>query len=211
MGDTFEIHLDTLGIVNGCIDLLEQELSYPEFAHNNTYGIQAINETLYKQSLDNFYRPVTGCKDQILHCQSLASEYDPNAFGANDFVNAVCQNASRYCEDEVEGQYISYSGRNYYDIASIDPTPFPHPYFLGFLSQHWVQGALGVPINYTESNNGVYTAFDATGDYARKDIRGGQLADIAYLLEKGVKVSLMFGDRDYACNCKLRLVPSILS
>lgn len=30
--------------------------------------------------------------------------------------------------------------------------------------------------------------------------KGGQLDDIAYLLEKGVKVVMMYGDRDYACN-----------
>ena len=152
--------------------------------------------------MDNFYRPETGCKDQILNCQALADKYDPNAYGNVDHVNEVCQNASDYCSNEVEGQYVNYSGRNFYDIAAIDPDPFPYPYFLGYLSQHWVQGALGVPVNFTESTNGVYAAFQATGDYARKDIRGGQLADLAYLLDKGVKVALMFGDRDYACNCK---------
>ena len=157
--------------------------------------------------MDNFYRPKTGCKDQIINCQALADKYDPDAYGNNDHVNEVCQNATDYCGNEVEGLYIQYSGRNYYDISVIDPDPFPYPYFEGFLSQHWVQGALGVPINFTVSNNAVYAAFDATGDYARKDIRGGQLADLAYLLDKGVKVALMFGDRDYACNCKLSLLP----
>ena len=38
-GEGFIIHLDTLGNVNGCIDLLIQEPSYTEFAYNNTYGI----------------------------------------------------------------------------------------------------------------------------------------------------------------------------
>lgn len=194
--------MDTLGIINGCIDLLVGELSYPEMAYNNTYGIQAINETLYKQAVDNFNRPKTGCKDQILNCRSLADRLDPNAYGNNDEVNAACADATTYCENLVEGQYVNSSGRNYYDIAAIDPDPFPPEYFLGFLAQHWVQGALGVPINFTESTNGVYEGFQSTGDYARRDIRGGQLADIAYLLDKGIKVALMYGDRDYACNCE---------
>ena len=73
-----------------------------------------------------------------------------------------------------------------------------------------MQGALGVLVNFTKTNNGVSSAvasaFVATGDYARKDIRGGQLADIAYLLDRGVKVALIFGDRDYKCNCKRYLL-----
>ena len=60
---------------------------------------------------------------------------------------------------------------------------------------------MGVAINFTESTDGVYEAFTATGDYARKDIRGGSLQDLAYLLDNGVKVALLAGDRDYACNC----------
>ena len=144
--------------------------------------------------------------DQILNCQALADEKDLDEYGNNDDVNEACQSAASFCIEEVEGQYTGSSGRNYYDVAAVDPDPFPYSYFLGYLSQNWVQGALGVPVNFTESNNGVSSAFGATGDYARKDIRGGQLADIAYLLDKGVKVALIFGDRDYACNCKRSLL-----
>ncbi|KAL8782900.1 MAG: hypothetical protein Q9213_005012 [Squamulea squamosa] len=200
VGEEYVIHLDTLGIVNGCIDLLIQEPSYPEFSYNNTYGIQAINQTLYQQALDNFNRPDTGCKALILQCQALANEGDPNATGNNDTVNQACSAANVYCGNEVESQYINESGRNYYDIAAIDPTPFPPNYYLGYLAQNYVQAALGVPINYTQSTNGVYEAFNSIGDYARTDIRGGQIQDLAYLLDNGVKVALMYGDRDYACN-----------
>ncbi|KAI4186650.1 MAG: hypothetical protein LQ346_005636, partial [Caloplaca aetnensis] len=184
-GEEYIIHLDTLGIVNGCIDLLIQEPYYPEFAYNNTYDIQAINKTLYQQALDNFNRPETGCRALILECQRLATEGDPDATGNNYTVNQACSAANVYCGNEVESQYINESGRNYYDIASIDPTPFPPNYYLGYLSQHYVQGALGVPINYTQSTNGVYEAFNSIGDYARTDIRGGQIQDLAYLLDNG--------------------------
>ncbi|KAL8687080.1 MAG: hypothetical protein Q9218_006646 [Villophora microphyllina] len=196
----FIIHLDTLGIVNGCIDLLTHDPTYPEFAYNNTYGIQAINQTLYQQALDNFNRPNTGCKALILQCQALAAEGDPDATGNNATVNQACIAANNYCSNEVEAQYINDSGRNYYDIAAIDPDPFPPSYYLGYLAQHYVQAALGVPINYTQSTNGVYEAFNSIGDYARTDIRGGQIQDLAYLLDNGIKVALMYGDRDYACN-----------
>lgn len=198
--EEFIIHLDTLGIVNGCIDLLIQEPYYPEMAYNNTYGIQAINQSVYQESLDNFNRPETGCKALIIKCQQLATEGDPQATGNNDTVNEACSRANIYCSDNVESAYIEISGRNYYDIASIDPTPFPPNYYLGYLANNYVQAALGVPVNYTQSTNGVYEAFNDIGDYARTDIRGGQLQDIAYLLDNGIKVALMYGDRDYACN-----------
>jgi serine carboxypeptidase len=53
-----------------------------------------------------------------------------------------------------------------------------------------------VPINFTESSNSVYEAFERTGDTAR----GGFLEDVASLLDAGVKVALVYGDRDFACN-----------
>ncbi|KAI9812725.1 MAG: hypothetical protein M1827_004481 [Pycnora praestabilis] len=198
-GDTFDIHLDTLGIINGCVDLLSQELSYPTIAYNNTYGIEAINQTIYEQAVNAFEMP-GGCLDQILKCRALAAVGDPNFDGNNYTVNEVCSAADNYCSNEVEGPYVEYAGRGYYDIAHISPDPFPPSYFIGFLNQHWVQGALGVPINYTESVNSVYFGFEATGDYPRADIRGGYLQDLAYLLDNGIKVAMAYGDRDYACN-----------
>lgn len=66
----------------------------------------------------------------------------------------------------------------------------------GYLARHWVQKALGVPVNYTAGSQVVSNAFQGTGDMSR----GGFLEAIGYLLESGVKVALMYGDRDYACN-----------
>ena len=198
-GKTYEIHLDTLGIINGCIDVIAQALSFPHFAYNNTYGIQAINESLFQQSNDNYLMP-GGCLDQILRCQALAAEGDPNFIGNNKTVNKACKLASDCENNLVEGPYLDVSNRNYYDVTAPSLDPFPPPYFLGYLSQHYVQAAIGVATNFTESTNSVYYAFDSTGDYARDDMRGGYLEDLAYLLDNGVKVSLIYGDRDYACN-----------
>lgn len=191
------IQLDTLGIINGCIDLLSQELSYPEFAFNNTYGIKAINQSAYDTSVRDFNRK-GGCKDKIVACRKQAAALDPNDWGNNKEVDKVCKDASDYCSNAVEGPYIEYGDRGYYDIAHKNPDPFPPNYFIGFLNQHWVQGALGVPVNYTISVNSVYYAFQSTGDYAR----GGYLEDMAYILDNGVKIAMVYGDRDYACNCR---------
>jgi hypothetical protein len=186
--------------MNGCIDLLSQQLSYPEFAHNNTYGIQAINESLYEEAISNHHRPKTGCLALILKCQSLADKFDPDAYGIDEEVNAACAEASDYCTAQVEGQY-DLSGLSIFDIAASWNIPFTSPYYVGFLSQPWVQAALGVPVNFTAQAQGPAQAFNWTGDYARKDRRSGQLGDMAYLLDKGVKIALAYGDRDYSCNC----------
>jgi Serine carboxypeptidase len=98
--------------------------------------------------------------------------------------------------DEMEGPYVTGTNLSYYDIAAPGTSSFPHEYFVGFLSQNWVQKALGVPLNFTESSNSVYAAFTKIGDSSR----GGLLEDIAAVLESGVKVALVYGDRDFACN-----------
>lgn len=196
--DVYYIHLDTLGIINGCIDLQLQSLSYPQFAHNNTYGIEAINKTVYNEAVNAYNKP-NGCKDRIDHCRDLASEGDPKFYGNNKTVNDACSDAGDYCSNNVEGPYMLLSGRGYYDIAHPEKDPFPREWFVGYLNQNWVQKALGVPTNFTASVDSVYYAFNEVGDYARSDVRG-YLEDISYILDSGIKVALVYGDRDYACN-----------
>ena len=82
------------------------------------------------------------------------------------------------------------------DITHPLADPFPDKYYIGYLNQHWVQRALGVPVNHSMLSVTVSAAFQSTGDM----IRGGILNDIAYVLDNGVKVALVYGDRDYACN-----------
>ncbi|KAI9793675.1 MAG: hypothetical protein M1816_007570 [Peltula sp. TS41687] len=190
----YRVDLDTLGIVNGCVDILVQEPTYPEFAYNNTYGIQVINETIYRQALDSFYKR-GGCRDRIVKCQNLAARLDSDESGDSEEVNSACRDADNYCWLNVESTYLQYGDRGYYDVTHISPDPFPPPFFIGFLNQRWVQAALGVPVNYTISSNAVYDAFSATGDY----IKGGLLKDLGDILDKGIKVALMYGDSDYAC------------
>jgi hypothetical protein len=63
----------------------------------------------------------------------------------------------------------------------------------GYLNQRWVQTALGVPLNFSDSTNSVFDAFNGIGDYAR----GGFLEDLAYILDQGIKVTMVYGDRDF--------------
>jgi carboxypeptidase C (cathepsin A) len=211
---TYPIHLDTLGIINGCIDLLVQEPSYPLMAFNNTFGLQTINETIYKEAMEAWTQP-DGCKALVEQCRDMASKLDPTNQGNSSAVDTACKDAADFCQDNIEGAYLAFSGKSYYDIAALDKgglqisfpdsireltillDPFPPPWMNGYLNQRWVQAALGVPLNFSDSVNSVFDAFNGIGDYAR----GGFLEDLAYILDQGIKVTMVYGDRDYVSTC----------
>ncbi|KAF2725995.1 carboxypeptidase S1-like protein B [Polychaeton citri CBS 116435] len=194
-GENFILHLDTLMIINGCIDRQVQWPSYPHIAYNNTYGIQTVDETVYEDMIDSLYRE-GGCRYQINDCRELAGISDPDDLGNNATVNDVCEAAETFCSNYVRGPYLRYSGRNYYDFATLTPAPTPPGFYQGYLNQPHVQAALGVPLNWTQSSSSVSSAFRSIGDYPRP----GWLSDLAYLLDNGIKVALVYGDRDFACN-----------
>lgn len=166
-------------------------------AYNNTYGIQAIDEATYNSAMQNYTKP-GGCRDLIVECRAAAAKGDVDDEGNNVDVNAICGKADNYCSNYVEGAYyeVPANPRGYYDIAHLQEDPFPPEYFLGYLLKADVQQAIGVKVNFSESINSVYYAFGSTGDYPR----GGFLEDLQYVLSRGVKVAMVYGDRDYACN-----------
>jgi Serine carboxypeptidase len=68
-----------------------------------------------------------------------------------------------------------------------------------FFNQPWVMEDLGVPLNFTSGSLVVQNNFIlGTGDPFRQDVR-----HLETMLESGVKVAMVYGDRDYRCNCKL--------
>jgi carboxypeptidase C (cathepsin A) len=90
------IHLDTLGIINGCVDSLTMELSYPMMAYNNTYGIQAIDEDTFIQERTAWAAP-GGCQELIFTCRALAAQRDPENTGMDQMTNTACVNAVNTC------------------------------------------------------------------------------------------------------------------
>lgn len=190
-GQTHILHLDTLFLINACVDRLVQWPGYPMMAYNNTYGIKTYNESRYEAVMDALYNS-TGCLAQIENCRNLSLLYDPTNQGYNTSVNRVCQRAETFCSAEIRDPYFD-SDVNYYDISVPGAASYPPPWYQGFLNQPHVQQEMGVAINWTQSNSAVSTAFRSIGDY----VRPGWKEDLAYLLESGVKVSLVYGDRDY--------------
>ncbi|CAK3839225.1 Carboxypeptidase S1 B [Lecanosticta acicola] len=184
--------LDTLVIVSGCTDALTQWSSMPKMAYNNTYGIKAVNASTHQKMLHNLSKK-DGCQDKLLRCHRLATLYDPENLGVNQTVDKACIEAERYCDEHVEHLYGEE--RSYYDITVNQPSD-TEPFFAGFLNQPYVQEALGAPLNWTDVPGGVIRAFEKFGDYSRP----GWLDKLAYLLESGIKVTMMYGDRDFYCN-----------
>ncbi|KAI0844360.1 carboxypeptidase S1 [Daldinia vernicosa] len=194
------LNLTTLGIVNGCIDLLVQETAGLEFAHDaNPYNISGITDEEYKNASGAYYRRPGGCQDQIKDCLRFAKLWDPDMYGNDARVNKPCEDASDFCQNNVEGPYLYRKRSAFYDIAHCYLDAFPGNEYLDYLANDDIRSKLGVPVNYTDISNIVGKAFNTTGDYSRRD-PNGYLEDIGTLLDSGIQVAILNGDRDFACN-----------
>ncbi|KAM7194531.1 carboxypeptidase D [Naviculisporaceae sp. PSN 640] len=186
------LNIETVGIINGCIDSEIQIPFYPEFAFNNTYGIEAINRTVYEAIIQE---AVPQCKNLTDLCHKLADEKDVEFRGNNEEVNEACQGAFNACFGSVHAPFF-LSGNNVFDITSPLLSSFPPKFAAGYLNSKDVQDDLGVPLNFTGLSGSVSQVFNLTGDF----MRGNSLVSLARLLNSGVKVSLVYGDKDYQCN-----------
>ncbi|OCT45038.1 Carboxypeptidase S1 A [Cladophialophora carrionii] len=191
---TIDVTLRSLGIINGWVDLFTQIPLHPKFAYENSYDIEAISQLQELNAL-SAYKNANGCQQQTSDCRALEANLDPLGLGNDTTVNQVCSQAQSYCQSYVVGPYTT-SGRSVYDISQAVLDPFPNALYLEYLNQLPVQEALGVSVNYTQDSLAVFHAFTATGDYARD----GVIQDLVGLLNSGVRVALIYGDRDYICN-----------
>jgi hypothetical protein len=107
----------------------------------------------------------------------------------------ICDNVEESCQKGAVYQYFQLN-HGWFDIAHPQADPFPPPYMFGYLTESDVLGALGVPVNFTFASPTVANAFQSTNDMTH----GGFVEAVGYLLDHGVKVHMMYGDRDYACN-----------
>lgn len=169
--------------------------TYAQMAYNNTYGIKAINESQAQAMTDAWEQP-GGCRDQVLECHKAARIGDPHDLGGNDTVNHICSASETFCYNHIMDGYRNATGRNYFDISTFDPASTPPSFLQGFLSQSHIQEAIGVPLNWTLLSGTTSRRFKELGEYPRD----ASLENMAYLLDNGIKVALMYGDRDFACN-----------
>lgn len=145
--------------------------------------------------MHNFTRP-GGCREQMLGCQDRLRGLDVAA--ANRHAAARADDdcgIEPACEAPAVRLYFAQDV-GWYDIAHPQADPFPPPHMHGYMADGAVLGALGSPVNFSASSAAVARNFAATHD----EVHGGFLDAVAYLLDAGVKVHMMYGDRDYACN-----------
>ncbi|KAL1859599.1 hypothetical protein VTK73DRAFT_7533 [Phialemonium thermophilum] len=190
---TLEIHLASLGIMNGCVDDLIQGPSYVTMAVNNTYGLEALSSVRADLANATFYQP-GGCREKILQCRNASASLDLGVETAAH-VDDICADATKTCNDQLLSPYGD-SGRSLYDIAHRLPDSFPPKYYIDYLNSRVVQEAIGSVVNYTDTSSAVYNAFSATGDWEREDM----VPKLAALLNSGVRLGLVYGDRDFICN-----------
>ncbi|PVH98230.1 alpha/beta-hydrolase [Periconia macrospinosa] len=184
-----ELQMDTLGIINGLVDEEIQAPYYPEFAINNTYGIKAINESVYF-AMKFAYEVGNGCRDQIRDCKATKRNTP------NDYL--ICAGAANLCRGMVEEPYYDVSGRGAYDIRRPFNDVTPPNYFADFLNTADTQDKIGVNINYTNTgySDEVGWGFWSTGDFIFPNF----FEDLEDILGYGVRVALVYGDADYVCN-----------
>lgn len=170
-----------------------QILSYPQYAYSkNTYGARRITTLAYIRALAAYPQ----CREQLIECRTVASKADPNDIGADETTNAACVLALEYCFYDMQIAPYQDNNYNYYDIARTSYQSQWSRYATGYLNQAIVQQALGVPLNFTDNSDFVSRAFESTGD----GMRGGYLDKYGSLLDSGITVALVYGDRDYQCN-----------
>lgn len=153
---TLEITLSSVGIVNGIIDDLIQDYWSSIYSYNNTYGVEAFDQTDELNGL-GIYSGSGGCHDSILACRAAANATDPNDEGDVDATNTLCYKAQVTC-NQISVMYQE-TGYNAYDIRVKNPSPYPPLAYKEYLNSVGVQAAIGARVNYTESNRLVQTGF----------------------------------------------------
>jgi hypothetical protein len=150
-----------------------------------TYDIPIFNHSTYTSLLHQWRRP-GGDRDTLLACR--------RALHNNGSTSA--------CDDFIMSFYAAWDMATYgkvdsYDITQPHENFFPPPYMHGYLTEESVLRALGVPVNFTFISWPVNTVF-SVGTY--DVLRGGFVENMVRLLDGGVKVHMVYGDRDFACN-----------
>jgi carboxypeptidase C (cathepsin A) len=191
---SLDIHLASLGIVNGCVDSEIEAPGYLSMAVNNTYGLRTANSVRVNMANGTLYS-AGGCLDLIQQCHTAVQVSDPDNTGTVASVNRLCMSASKCTNDYQSTAYFD-AGRSVYDLANPYQDPFPPYTFLEYTNTEKFQRAIGTVVNFTLFSNAVQYSFYSTGDFSRGPI----VPKLAALLNSGVRIGLMYGDRDYICN-----------
>jgi carboxypeptidase C (cathepsin A) len=157
---TLEIQLDSVGIINGAVDLLTELVSIANFTRNNTYGMTAIDLLTYQNAMSAFNSD-TGCRGSVTRCRDRMQFFDPEGFGLDKDTNELCAAALNKCESAAAVLYRQ-ADRNPYDIR-IKPKSGLSAAYQEYLNTAHVMQSIGAQVNYTQSSVTVLQAFSESG------------------------------------------------
>lgn len=155
--NTLEIKLDSLGIINGLVDMAIQTPAMASFVYNNTYDLQGISQTQYLNILSDFRKP-DGCLERASKCHARATAGDCEGEVFDQETTEMCASASDACW-QVEREALQLSDRNPYDIRVTSPSSFPSYAHVEYLNQANVLRSIGAKVNFTDSTAMVGAAF----------------------------------------------------
>ena len=158
--DTLDIHLGSVGIVNGVLDVLVAAVSVLEFAYNNTYGIEGINLTTFRESISAVDEKM-GCRDLVSQCGTMAALHDPEGFGNDNRTNSVCGRAFRICSEVARAAGPPAVNRSQYDYR-VRPQVVPGNVLSEYLNNVDVLHSIGAPVNFSSSSHAVYDLYSAS-------------------------------------------------
>jgi carboxypeptidase C (cathepsin A) len=153
---TLEVQLDSVGIINGAIDLLTELVSIANFTRNNTYSITAIDSLTYQNAISSFNSDA-GCRGMITRCRDLMEHSDPEGSGLDEDTNKLCAAAFDSCQSSATALYHQ-ANKSPYDIR-VKPEVGLSAAYQEYLNTAHVMQAIGVQINYTQSSVAVLQAF----------------------------------------------------
>ncbi|KAK3306266.1 Alpha/Beta hydrolase protein [Chaetomium strumarium] len=139
------LQVDTMGIINGCVDIFTQMPSYPRMVYNNTYGVRVTNETEYDTAPAMF----PACRESVESCRAHAAERDPTGLGNVEEVNKACNEAYLLCFATMWGG-VQDRGRDIFDITATYPSAFPPKYAGGYLNSREAQQEVKVGLVYRD-------------------------------------------------------------
>jgi hypothetical protein len=156
-----EIHVGSVGIVDGVLDVITTATSGLEFAYNNTYGIEGINFTTYQTAMAAVNEKM-GCRDLVTQCRVLATKNDPDNLGTDGDTNSLCASALLACQ--LAASPALALPRNLYDLR-VEPHIGLTASYVEYLNDANVLQSIGAAVNFTSESVTVENAFNFSKRY----------------------------------------------
>ncbi|KAF8315624.1 alpha/beta-hydrolase [Clavulina sp. PMI_390] len=170
------IHLTTFGLGNGLTDPLTQYPQYVTYSQSNPYRATVSASTA--KSVNTTLYKSGGCLAQIQNCYTTNS-------------TSVCASATSYCNNNVLSPLAGI-----YDVYDVRTTSDAYPPDItSVLTSTSFMSAIGASETWQETNDQVYSNFVNGGDWMRS-----QAANLASVINSGIRVFIFDGDADYICN-----------